>query len=313
MGRGIATDALGATSTNSPEPACNVSRSRDQAARSRSTVGRISASSTAALLARGDWCKRRCRLPSGWHEAGSRADAHPGPDDRPSRRTRLAVLPALRPVGRRPAATTGNDLTRNSPSASGRFEIVMARQMAKGELQTTWFERHGSTPITEIPTHWPAAYRKLVERRIKLIETNKEIGLIEKPEYKRRWNAEPWDEQEQRALKNWLLDRLEDKRYWPSVRTDNRRLDWPTGQRRRRVHASGGALPRPTRLRRGRSGGRTGRGRVGPVPAGPAVQALGPAEAGGLGTDLGSAAPRRTPGRTWATSRCRPSTPRPTS
>ena len=89
----------------------------------------------------------------------------------------------------------------------------MARQMAKGELETAWFERHGSTPITEIPTHWPAAYRKLVERRIKMIETNKEIALIEKPEYKRRWNTEPWEEQEQRALKNWLLDRLETPKY----------------------------------------------------------------------------------------------------
>jgi hypothetical protein len=93
------------------------------------------------------------------------------------------------------------------------FEIVMARQIAKGELETTWFERHGSTPITELPSHWPAAYRKVVERRIKLIETNKEIALIEKPEYKRRWNTEPWEEQEQRALKNWLLDRLETKKY----------------------------------------------------------------------------------------------------
>lgn len=97
------------------------------------------------------------------------------------------------------------------------FEIVMARKIVKGDLQTTWFERHGSTPITEIPTHWPAAYRKLVECRIKLIETNKEIGLIEQPEYKRRWDTDPWAEQEQRALKNWLLDRLEDKRYWPGV------------------------------------------------------------------------------------------------
>jgi hypothetical protein len=93
----------------------------------------------------------------------------------------------------------------------------MARQMHKGELQTTWFERHRSMPITEIPTHWPAVYRKLVERRITLVETNKEIGLIEKPEYKRRWNTAPWAEQERRALKNWLLDRLEDKRYWPGV------------------------------------------------------------------------------------------------
>jgi hypothetical protein len=93
------------------------------------------------------------------------------------------------------------------------FEIVMARQMARGELNTTWFERHGSTPIAEIPTHWPAAYRKLVEHRIKLIETNKEIALIEKPEYKRRWNDESWDDQQQRALKSWLLDRLETSKY----------------------------------------------------------------------------------------------------
>ena len=93
------------------------------------------------------------------------------------------------------------------------FEIVMARSGAP----TAWFARHGSTPITELPVHWPAAYRELVERRITLIGTNKEIGLIEKPEYKRRWNTEPWAEQEQRALKNWLLDRLEDKRYWPGV------------------------------------------------------------------------------------------------
>jgi hypothetical protein len=93
------------------------------------------------------------------------------------------------------------------------FEIVMARQMASGELETTWFVRHSSMPVTEIPTHWPAAYRKLVERRIKVIETNKEIALIEKPEYKRRWNDESWQEQEQRALKIWLLDRLETSKY----------------------------------------------------------------------------------------------------
>ena len=70
---------------------------------------------------------------------------------------------------------TGDDLPELALGQRA-FEIVMARQMAKGELETAWFERHGSTPITEIPTHWPAAYRKLVERRIKLIETNKEIA-----------------------------------------------------------------------------------------------------------------------------------------
>jgi hypothetical protein len=97
------------------------------------------------------------------------------------------------------------------------FEILMARRMAAGELQTTWFARHGSKPITEIPSHWPGAYRALVERRIRMIETDANIALIEKPEYKRRWNTEPWDDQLKRALCNWLLDRLEDERYWPEV------------------------------------------------------------------------------------------------
>jgi len=100
------------------------------------------------------------------------------------------------------------------------FEIVMARQIGKGELEITWFERHGSKPITEIPSYWPEAYRKLVARRIEVIETNKEIGLIEKPEYKRRWNTETWEEQEQRALRSWLLDRLESRRYWPDPKTN---------------------------------------------------------------------------------------------
>jgi hypothetical protein len=101
------------------------------------------------------------------------------------------------------------------------FEIVMARRMATGELETTWFERHGSKPITELPDHWPEDYRQMVERRIELIEHDPNIKLIERPEYKRRWNTEPWEDQERRALREWLLDRLEDGRYWqePSLQT----------------------------------------------------------------------------------------------
>ncbi len=85
----------------------------------------------------------------------------------------------------------------------------MARKMAAGELTTTWFERHHSTPITELPADWPDDYRKLVERRIELIETDPNIRLIEQPEFKRRWNTESWESQLERALRGWLLDRLE--------------------------------------------------------------------------------------------------------
>jgi hypothetical protein len=95
------------------------------------------------------------------------------------------------------------------------FEIVLAHKVARGEAEPTWFERHGSKAITEAPAHWPADYRSLVERRIALIESNRDLALIEAPECKRRWNLEPWDEQETRALRAWLLDRLESPAYWP--------------------------------------------------------------------------------------------------
>jgi len=97
------------------------------------------------------------------------------------------------------------------------FEIVMARKMAAGELETAWFERHGSTPITEIPGHWPAEYRAVVQRRIDLIESDPNIALIEQPEHKRRWNTEPWEKQQERALRDWLLSRLEERRYWSAL------------------------------------------------------------------------------------------------
>ena len=94
------------------------------------------------------------------------------------------------------------------------FEIVMARQMAAGMLDTTWFERHGSTPITDLPNHWPDDYRSVVEQRIALIETDGNIGMIERPEFKRRWSTESWEAMEQAALRTWLLDRMEAPTIW---------------------------------------------------------------------------------------------------
>ena len=94
------------------------------------------------------------------------------------------------------------------------FEIVLARAVQAGEEETAWFTRHGSTPITEIPAHWPTAYRELVQRRLDLIAANPSIRLLEKPEYKRRWSQEPWEKRQERALREWLLDRVEDRRFW---------------------------------------------------------------------------------------------------
>ncbi|MFO0087884.1 MAG: BREX-2 system adenine-specific DNA-methyltransferase PglX, partial [Pirellula sp.] len=89
------------------------------------------------------------------------------------------------------------------------FEIVLARRMIAGQTQSNWFKRHGSMPITDLPAEWPDEYKNLVERRIELIESDPNIRLIEQPEYKRRWNTEPWESQLGRALREWLLLRLE--------------------------------------------------------------------------------------------------------
>ena len=94
------------------------------------------------------------------------------------------------------------------------FEIVMAQRMAAGDLETQWFDRHGSTPVTEIPEYWPDEYKAVVARRIECIQKNRDIGLIERPEYKRRWYSESWDQVRDAALRDWLLDRCEARDLW---------------------------------------------------------------------------------------------------
>ena len=97
------------------------------------------------------------------------------------------------------------------------FEIVLARQANAGEVETTWFARHRSTPITALPADWPDGYRDLVLRRIELIESNPNVGLIERPEHKRRWAREPWPDRQRRALTTWVLDSLEAAEVWNAV------------------------------------------------------------------------------------------------
>jgi hypothetical protein len=94
------------------------------------------------------------------------------------------------------------------------FEIALAQDCAAGKVSTTWFERHGSKPITSVPTRWPADYRALVERRIAAIRLSRDLALIERPECKRRWASEDWNAQEKIALEQWILKRLEAADLW---------------------------------------------------------------------------------------------------
>ncbi|MGY2008063.1 BREX-2 system adenine-specific DNA-methyltransferase PglX [Nocardia gipuzkoensis] len=111
------------------------------------------------------------------------------------------------------------------------FEIVLARRIASDAASSEWFTRHNSTPITEIPAHWPDSYKRIVQKRIDAIESNRAIGMIERPEYKRRWATEGWEALQEKALRSWLLDRMESRDLWfdedarPVIRTLARLTD----------------------------------------------------------------------------------------
>ena len=89
------------------------------------------------------------------------------------------------------------------------FEIKLARELTENGGSNAWFTRHDAIQTTEIPEEWPDAYKALIEKRLAVMESERFIKLIEKPEYKRRWMSLEWEKQEQEALKNWLLAFLE--------------------------------------------------------------------------------------------------------
>ncbi|MFB6650633.1 BREX-2 system adenine-specific DNA-methyltransferase PglX [Streptomyces microflavus] len=101
-------------------------------------------------------------------------------------------------------------------SAERAFSIALARKVNRNEVETSWYSHHNHnfTPITEIPSHWPESYREIVQKRIDTIESSRAIGMVERPEYKRRWAAGGWDVLQQKALRSWLLNRGEEREHW---------------------------------------------------------------------------------------------------
>lgn len=94
------------------------------------------------------------------------------------------------------------------------FEIAFARKVAAGIEKTRWFDDTRSVPVTEIPDRWPASYRELVKMRLDLIESDRMVSLLESANYKRPWFEDPWETKVDRALRTWLLDKLEKRSIW---------------------------------------------------------------------------------------------------
>ncbi|MEU1435336.1 BREX-2 system adenine-specific DNA-methyltransferase PglX [Streptomyces sp. NPDC005786] len=100
------------------------------------------------------------------------------------------------------------------------FAIVLARAVAAGETNTSWFAHHNHQfpTLVDLPAHWSDSYKAVVEARIEIITSRKDVALIERPEHKRRWASETWEKKEKTALQAWLLDRCEGANLWYGLR-----------------------------------------------------------------------------------------------
>ncbi len=102
------------------------------------------------------------------------------------------------------------------------FAIRMARTGGADPADAKWFDyedprtgqRQHYKPLIDLPEVWPGDYRALVSRRLAVIDSDPAIGFIEKPEYKRRWAAVPWERQVSDALEAAIMSRLEDPVLW---------------------------------------------------------------------------------------------------
>jgi hypothetical protein len=76
----------------------------------------------------------------------------------------------------------------------------------------------------DIPQSWPEELRAIWRKRLDAIAASPDLKLIEDAHYKRRWigrqglfNSIRNTDELPNACRDWMLNRLEDARYWPSV------------------------------------------------------------------------------------------------
>lgn len=89
------------------------------------------------------------------------------------------------------------------------YRTELAQGQTPSELPSDWFVRHGWEPVTQLPADLPETQRKLIQERIKRIEQNPALRLIESPNFKRRWYKPDYAAEEQEALSQWLAERIE--------------------------------------------------------------------------------------------------------
>ena len=103
-------------------------------------------------------------------------------------------------------------------SGQGLLRLISPAVSKRATEETAWFERHGSTPITELPGPGRTTTRPSSSGGLTCSTSDRGIRLLEKPEFKRRWATTGWDTQRTEALQAAILDRLEDPLLWRDAR-----------------------------------------------------------------------------------------------
>lgn len=94
------------------------------------------------------------------------------------------------------------------------MDVGLARAVAAGAESTAWFDRHRREPLLGPAADWPGWYSDLWQKRYIARQQNPSLGLLERPEYKRRWAGAGWDALLADAVRSALLERLQSSELW---------------------------------------------------------------------------------------------------
>jgi hypothetical protein len=89
------------------------------------------------------------------------------------------------------------------------FAIRLARSFAEGSATRYWFDAMGVSPSQEVPSSYQAETQERLRRRLAVLESNAEVGLLEAPEFKRKWEPLTYPEEVQYSAFHWLARRVE--------------------------------------------------------------------------------------------------------
>jgi hypothetical protein len=85
------------------------------------------------------------------------------------------------------------------------FEVRLAREVTTDISARLWFERHHREPPTDVGGPLADLYRQ----RLRLIDADKNLQLLEQPENKRRWPPRDYAKEFEQAYREWLCERVE--------------------------------------------------------------------------------------------------------